>query len=178
MKELSLQEIYDQQPESDKGTVHSYISHYYNERLEEYRHKAKKVLEIGILYGDSARLWKAYFSKAEIIGIDITPQISQPGITFIEGDAYAQRMLDKFVNEFDIIIDDGPHTLDSQKYVIEHWIKKLKPGGLLVIEDIQSMDDAKELMALSWRLGYEPKLFDLRDVKGRYDDMIIEITKH
>lgn len=178
MKDLSLQEIYDLQPESDKGTLHSYISHYYNERLKEYRHKAEKVLEIGILYGDSARLWRAYFTKAEIIGIDITPQRNQDGVTFIDGDAYQQSMLDKFVKEFDIIIDDGPHTLNSQKFVIEHWYNKLKPGGLLVIEDIQSMDDAKQLMALSWRLGFEPKLFDLRDVKGRYDDMIIEIVKH
>lgn len=177
MKELSLLDIYNQDQSSDKGTVHSYISEYYNETLKPYRDTAEKVLEIGVLNGDSMRLWKKYFTKAEIVGIDITQQKPEDGITYIHADAYNADTLSLFSEEFDVIIDDGPHTLESQFYFISHWYNKLKPGGLLIIEDVQSPDDAIRLFSLAQDRGQQARLIDLRHVKGRYDDLILEIKK-
>lgn len=177
MEELTLQQLYEANPESDKGSVHSYISDYYEEALKPYRHTAKSVLEIGVLNGDSTRLWKKYFTKAEIVGIDITQQKPEDGITYIHADAYNADTLSLFSEEFDVIIDDGPHTLESQFYFISHWYNKLKPGGLLIIEDVQSPDDAIRLFSLAQDRGQQAKLIDLRHVKGRYDDLLIEIRK-
>ena len=35
------------------------------------RNKKIKILEIGVLYGSSLRMWQDYFSKAEIYGMDV-----------------------------------------------------------------------------------------------------------
>lgn len=174
---LTLQEIYDADPLSDKGTVHSYISEYYESALKPYRRIAEKVLEIGVLKGGSTRLWKKYFSKAAIVGIDITNQDPEPGITYVCGDAYDIDTISLFNQEFDVIIDDGPHTLQSQIVFISEWYTKLKPGGLLVIEDIQSTEDAVRLITFAQNQGHQIKLIDLRHIKGRYDDLLIEIIK-
>ena len=177
MEPKSLQQIYEANPESDKGSLHSYISDYYEEALKPYRHTAKSVLEIGVLNGGSTRLWKEYFIYAGIVGIDITPQEPEPGIAHICGDAYHIDTISLFDQQFDVIIDDGPHTLQSQLYFILHWYSKLKPGGLMVVEDIQSDFDAVRLITLAQEKGYQAKLIDLRHVKGRYDDLILEIKK-
>jgi len=182
MQELTLQQLYEANSESDKGTVHSYISEYYEEALKPYRHIAEKVLEIGVLNGGSTKLWSEYFSKAEIIGIDrweLEPPylFIDPRITYYKSDAYTGFALRNFEQEFDVIIDDGPHTLRSQIVVIEEWYAKLKPGGLLVIEDIQSDEDAEYLMNLAKAGCQNAKLVDLRHIKGRYDDLLIEIRK-
>lgn len=177
MKEHTLLQIYEAQPDSDKGSVHSYISDYYEEALKPYRHTAKSILEIGVLNGASTRLWREYFINAGIVGIDITPQQPEPGIAYICGDAYHNDTILLFEQQFDVIIDDGPHTLESQLYFILHWYSKLKPGGLMVVEDIQSDSDAVRLITLAQQKDYQAKLIDLRHIKGRYDDLILEIKK-
>lgn len=177
MQEQTLQEIYEANPESDKGTVHSYISEYYETALKPYRHTAEKVLEIGVLNGGSTRLWKKYFSKAAIVGIDMTKQGPEPGITYVCGDAYDINTLSLFEQEFDVIIDDGPHTLESQIDTILRWSLKLKPGGLLVIEDVQSTDNADVLLRYCRLFKCYARIIDLRHIKGRYDDLLIEMRK-
>ena len=46
---------------------------------------------------------------------------------------------------FDIIFDDGPHTVKSQKECIEYYLPMLNNNGTMFIEDIQSVDDFDEL---------------------------------
>ena len=89
-------------------------------------------------------------------------------------------------NTFDYIIDDGPHTLESQKFTIEKWIKKLKSGGKIIIEDIGCKDDNNNTLSPDESLIFliqvtdtnisEYKVFDLRTT-GQYDSIILEITK-
>jgi hypothetical protein len=95
-------------------------------------------------------------------------------------DAYQQATVDLFEDDFfDYIVDDGPHSVDSQCYAIEHYLCKVKPGGKLIIEDVQNAKDidqfirsvnkVKDLVA-----GY--RHIEL-DIKHRYDDRIFEITR-
>ena len=177
MEELTLQQLYEANPESDKGSVHSYISDYYEEALKPYRHTAKSVLEIGVLNGGSTRLWKKYFTYAGIVGIDITPQEPEPGIAYICGDAYHIDTISLFDQQFDVIIDDGPHTLESQIDTILRWSLKLNPGGLMVIEDVQSIQIADILLQYCRLFKCSARIVDLRHIKGRYDDLLIEIRK-
>jgi hypothetical protein len=81
-------------------------------------------------------------------------------------------------NYFDYIIDDGPHTLESQVLCIQKYLPKVKSGGKIIIEDIQKIEWIKILescidknIAESWRT------IDIRESKGRWDDIIFEITK-
>ena len=108
MEPKNLQQIYEANPESDKGTVHSYIS-YYEESLKLYRHTAEKVLEIGVLDGGSTRLWKNYFDKAFIVGIDI-------------GDSDNCREMGKLVEKglaenLRLYYDNRVHFISNQKLI-------------------------------------------------------------
>jgi phosphoribosylpyrophosphate synthetase len=42
----------------------------------------------------------------------------------------------KHPDGFDIIIEDGPHTLESQIFAVQNYTQLLKDGGILIIEDV------------------------------------------
>lgn len=178
-QELSLSEIcliY----RTDKNCVHSYVDNVYEGLFKELRHSTKRLLEIGVEGGGSLFMWREYFPNAEIFGIDEKPCRQLEGRerikTFI-GDAYQKSMVDLVGDNFDIIIDDGPHTLKSMLFVIEEYIKKLSPEGLLVIEDFQDFDWTN-IVRRKLNDGYEAEVWDLRKIKGRYDDILMIIRKH
>ena len=101
----------------------------------------------------------------------------KPNIYFEFKDAYADETIAEFKDEyFDIIVDDGPHTLQSQIDCITKWWPKLKVGGKMIIEDIQTEDDLLVLRAMNPPSG-SLNVYDLRPNKGRYDDIIIQIIK-
>ena len=179
----------------DKGTSHSYIEHYYDKEFSEIRPANLNFLEIGIWEGSSLKLWKSWFVNANIFGIDnnegifdnkrISNFMDIPGTTIIWDDAYSDSVVNKFNdNYFDYIIDDGPHTLDSHILCIEKWVPKLKPGGKLIIEDIYYLSaDATPLVGETLVKHINTslctyKFFDLRKIKNRGDDIILEITKN
>lgn len=58
----------------------------------------------------------------------------QADVTFLEQFA-ADTTVDGL---FDIIIDDGGHTMEQQVTSLEHLWPIVKPGGLYVIEDLQT----------------------------------------
>ncbi len=121
-----------------------YFDHIYQHILPNYFNSAKNVLEIGTYNGDSIILWKDLFLNANIYGADINRcnRIeNQERITHIVGDAYTKEFTDQFNDKFfDIIIDDGPHTLSSFIFLIDNYINKLTDGGLLIIEDIINLE--------------------------------------
>ena len=56
---------------SDKGTTHSYIQEYYNDEFSSLKDKEFNLIEIGAAHGNSIKLWREYFSKANITIIEI-----------------------------------------------------------------------------------------------------------
>lgn len=179
--------------DTDKGTNHSYIEYYYNKEFNSKRKESLNILEIGIWNGGSILLWKSWFVNSNIIGVDDDSGIfgnmrddknnSIPGATLIWQDAYSFGVINKFNNDyFDYIIDDGPHTFESHKLCIERWLPKLKKGGKLIIEDIYYFSEenplvGKKLIDLIDTNLYEYTFFDLRKIKERGDDILLEITK-
>lgn len=171
---------------TDKGTLHAYIQSYYTNVFTNLKDGDIKLLEIGVLDGKSMKFWNDWFTSAEIVGMDISEQsrpfIESNGYNVIWGDAYTPQGLSNFDNDyFDFIIDDGPHTLDSQLYSSVNYFPKLKVGGLLIIEDIfdfsyveQIKDNMEKFISSD---SYEFNVYDLRKEKGRFDDVIIEIKR-
>ena len=163
---------------TDKNTDHSYID-VYTELFKDKRATANKVLEIGIYYGGSMVLWEQYFEKAHIYGLDINGALgleSKPRITQIIGDAYSDQIVNNLDNDFDIVIDDGPHTLLSMVNFIEKYLPKLKSDGILVIEDIQDMSWIPVLTSfVPDEIKDKIKIYDIRHVKNRWDDIIFAI---
>jgi hypothetical protein len=135
--------------------------------------------------GKSDKRWSAaYIEDWTKIGT-IRPSgafIDANNYKVIWGDAYNQTLTELFQNSyFDFIIDDGPHTLESQLYTSTNYFKKLKINGLLIIEDIFDFDYVSEIENHVKNTlpsdSYEFKCFDFRKSKNRFDDVIIEIKR-
>lgn len=164
---------------TDKGTSHSYIQRYYPDIFRQFKGKECTVLEVGIFKGGSLKLWRDYLGpQAKIYGIDNTAQVPAQaieGCKIILADAYVKDVAE-MVPELDIAIDDGLHTMEAHKMFVELYAPKIKSGGYLIIEDIQDFSNVEEVM--SWCPdGWRAKLIDLRSVKGRFDDVIVEFRK-
>jgi predicted O-methyltransferase YrrM len=169
---------------TDKGGLssdeHDYVRSFYEEGFAKYQDKNIDLLEIGVYHGASLALWSLYFPNANIIGLDIDDQVAEEyqnldrvkiGIC----DAYSPEIADSLGN-FDIIIDDGPHTLPTVQKCIELYLPKLNKGGVMVLEDIQDLSWIEELEPLVPE-GYQTELIDVRNNLGRYryDDLIYVI---
>lgn len=99
----------------------------------------KKLLEVGLLRGQSARMWRDYFTGAEIIMMD---NMSQPcpdfdfsGMRIVVGDSTKDLSWDSIPNDLDVIVDDGSHKPLDQISTFLLGFPHLVPGGLYFIED-------------------------------------------
>lgn len=178
MEELSLAQIcliYN----TDKNSYHSYVDGVYEELFRERRHSTKKVLEIGVEFGGSILMWRDYFPNAEIFGLDkkFIPQMEgRDRIRMFMGDAYSHEMADNLPDGFDVIVEDGPHTLDTMTFAALEYSKKLSPGGVLVLEDFQDFDWTNVVRRLLPE-GLSVEVRDLRMNRNRYDDIAMIITR-
>lgn len=167
------------EPKSDKFRGHNYEKYYPNE-FDSRKEESLKILELGINYGYSINLWSKFFVNSEIVGVDIVNLYGDllnnlPNVKLYIEDGYNEKFSNKFEDGyFDYIIDDGPHSVISQLKAIKLFYPKLKEGGKLIIEDIQGIGYAEQLMEYCKKNKLKYKFFDLR---GRVDDLIIEITK-
>jgi predicted O-methyltransferase YrrM len=147
------------------------------------------MLEIGVLTGGSAILWHDYLPNTEFLSIDIEDMRtdlskSLDRTKFFVKDAYKEETIDflkeQEKNGFDIIIDDGPHTIDSQVYTIVNYLDLLKVNGFLFIEDIQDISWINILFASipnKIKKNFEINFYDLRGYKNRWDDILLVIKK-
>lgn len=122
-----------------------------------------KLLEIGIDKGGSLLMWKDYFPKGQIAGLDIKlPRDFTPpeGVTMYEGDQRDTHFLHQVAEKeapggFDIIIDDGSHYGKNTKITFWTLFGHLKKGGYYVIEDwctgyLKNWSDGRELDFLKY----------------------------
>jgi len=180
---------------TDKNTTHSYLPTY-QKIFANKKETAKHILEIGIGdnkteggNGGSIKLWHDYFQNATIHALDIIPlhdiwdEIKNNNRISIyhSSDAYEEKFFnDNFLNKdikFDIMIDDGPHTLESMLTFIKLYSNVLANDGILVIEDIQSIDWIPILTnQVPDNLKKFIQVYDLRSIKGRWDDLMFVIN--
>jgi cephalosporin hydroxylase len=172
---------------TDKDTFHSYIE-MYEQFLAPLIDKSAVVAEVGIQYGGSMLLWQDYLPKAKFIYLDnvdavhakVYDNLDLKRSKILFEDAYTQEAaakVKKLAPEgIDFIIDDGPHTLESQCQFLSLYLPLLAEGGMAVIEDVQSTD---WFVSLAMRVpdGFVIEAIDLRDTKGRYDDLVFAVTK-
>lgn len=125
-----------------------YVDEFYQKHFEQRQETTKSVLEIGIYGGESILLWQDYFYNAKIYGTDIEKrpkrvEFENPSDRLVlldEVDAYNKSFVESLrkmqPEGFDIIIDDGPHTLDSMVFYVMNYLPLVKKGGVFVLEDI------------------------------------------
>jgi SAM-dependent methyltransferase len=132
---------------TDKEHAHNYMSNHYERILSPVRDKVKRVCEVGVGDGSSLETWRDYFPKAVIVGCDISDKAhSDPRIELTKMDQGSDEDLDAFCSsqdDFDLIIDDGSHKMKDQQVTLAKLFKKLKPGGIYILEDLHTSVEAK-----------------------------------
>lgn len=167
----------------DKGDVHSYLE-VYEEVLRPYRHTAKNVLEIGLMSGESLRMWTEYFENATVYGMDCTIKpidgladltaVIAEGYNVKIGDASNPAEIEKYFSgiKFDVVIEDANHDLEQQLKIYSILKHYLNPGAIYIIEDIQDIDSTRASFE-----GLDPEktisILDRRNIKNRYDDVLV-----
>lgn len=160
---------------TDKNEQHSYKTIY-----ERYITGRKRILEIGVQRGGSVLTWLA--TGAEVFGIDKDmppPYLRHKRFTALHGDAYSPSMLTMLESmsegkKFDMIVEDGSHKPEDIVWAAKHYTEFLSERGVMVIEDIPNskvVDDLKQLP------GFFTVDFDLRGVKGRFDDRVVVLER-
>lgn len=123
--------------------------HNYTEVYAQYfaslRHKPVKFLEIGIFEGSSVKMWEEYFDNAELHFIDINfSQIkyfsnrSHYHLADQANTADLLKVMSVTKGDFDIIVDDGGHTMWQQLVSFKTLFPYLKSGGMYIIEDLHT----------------------------------------
>ncbi|NDD84666.1 hypothetical protein EBZ38_10425 [bacterium] len=128
---------------TDKNTNHSYVD-FYGELIDPFIGKNGNLLEIGAQYGGSILLWHELLDKFKILSIDTKDQIHDSiksklnpnKFNFLVGDAYDLQTVKKcsilHPGGFEIIIDDGSHTLESQLSCIDLLLYTRKKRLLII----------------------------------------------
>lgn len=170
---------------TDKGNVHSYYETYTN--LFENRRYVKHVMEVGVREGGSLKLWLDYFPEAIVYGIDSDTECVQwhlldqfTGRFMVKfADAYDKQTAESYSDtKFDILIDDGSHTLEHQKCFIDYYFDLLKHDGVMIIEDIEKIEYCDVLYnCVPEEYRDCVSVYDLRTRKNRYDDILFVIDK-
>ena len=125
---------------TDKSTItHCYLDNY-AKYFESWRDKEFTLLEIGVAAGNSIRMWREYFPKAKVYGIDINPDCAGEGI-FIGSQADLDFMASVMtkIGAPDIIISDGSHVGDEEVITFKMLFPLLKDGGLYFLEDTHTL---------------------------------------
>ncbi len=129
--------------DTDKA-VHPPHLEYYAEYFASFVAKDVRLLELGIYKGGSMLLWRDYFARGIIAGLDINPaEISDPTdrIRTYIGRQEDIALLDQIARDvapegFDIIIDDCSHIGEPTRISFWHLFNHhLKPSGVYAIED-------------------------------------------
>ncbi len=140
-----------------------YTKHY-EKKFESIRNNVTKILEIGLNTGGSHLMWLDYFPNANVYAIDnrivyedkVFDKRTRRDMVMVDGwdirdkersfvfrgNQSSVEDLNKFINkngnEFDIIVDDGGHSMRQQQTSLKILYKYLKSGGIYVIEDLHT----------------------------------------
>lgn len=119
---------------------HGYCPHY--ESLLGYlRDKQCRLLEMGVQYGRSLRMWREWLPNAEIVGIDQSLaeyDPSDPSVTVHEGKQEDRETIQKALDgrKFDVVVDDAGHKADEQASAFGMLWDCISLGGWYIIEDL------------------------------------------
>ncbi len=135
----------------------------YERAFSRTRTRVTKMLELGVFFGASLRMWCEWFPNAQVHGADHFTGHQGNGRVFANADRFLKdvaahrhpqitlHQLDQSDREalsafaraqihgtFDIIIDDASHLMKDQQLTFGVLFGLLKPGGHFVIEDLHS----------------------------------------
>lgn len=106
--------------------------------------QVEKMLEIGISYGGSAKMWQAYYPGVKYYAIDLKPPAEKHNVQLEHlflGSQSNQKLLETVVETvvfLDLVIDDGSHKPPDQKATMNALFPIVRPGGWYIVEDLHT----------------------------------------
>lgn len=134
-----------------KLSVHKWHHYFkiYNRHFKRFIGRNPTILEIGIYKGGSLEMWNYYFDgKCQIYGIDIDKNcLNIPNVLEVDNinvtlgdqsnrDFWKEYLKDK--PKFDIVIEDGGHTMSQQIVTYEELIDHVSDNGVYLCEDLHT----------------------------------------
>lgn len=178
---------------TDKGTEY-WFAHGFTEFYEPYfaKYENPTILEIGTAEGGSAKMLNEFFDgDCTIYTIDIDKETGKnvegyDNIKFFNVDCSNEDEINKFLNEdaagvdFDIIIEDASHLWVHQMLSLYFFGKRVKKGGLFVLEDLHTSYVKEHEVTESplyflnfFEGGYGLYDYEVRELTERIKDVII-----
>ncbi|KAJ0313749.1 uncharacterized protein N0V96_002189 [Colletotrichum fioriniae] len=156
---------------------HLYAPHY-DFHFGPFRHRGINVLEIGVggfedpkAGGESLRMWKEYFPKAQIVSLDYYDKtaLQEDRIRIYRGSQDDPALLKRMHDEcggFDIIVDDGSHRCDHVIASFKILFPLLRSGGIYAVEDLETSywkvtgGSSNDMNATTSSMGFFKSLLD------------------
>lgn len=117
----------------------------YHRHLARYRGTGVSVVEFGVSHGGSLAMWRDYFGPASrITGVDIDPRcagLGGDGIDVVIGDQADRGFLAALAAQlgpFDVVIDDGGHSMTQQLVTFTQMWAAVRTGGTFITEDVHT----------------------------------------
>jgi len=129
----------------------------YDQHLSEAREREITLVEIGVLEGNSLRMWRDYFPRGKINGVDISPAAAlqedkHNSIRIFIGSQRDTDFLENMIGEIghpDVVIDDGSHRAQDQITTLLALWPLVNPGGWYIVEDTHT--SYLEEYGMGWR---------------------------
>lgn len=187
---------------SDKGSGHHNYTKVYDFIFSKFKNKSVRLFELGLgtnninlasnmgeigkpgasLYG-----WRDYFLSGIIFGADIDKNIlftSDRIETFYCDQTDKNSIQELWSQEalkqnFDIIIEDGLHTLPAQITFLQNSIHKVASGGVYICEDIikHNIPQFVKFMEESKFDSITYEFLDIPNPQNNYDNVLLLIQK-
>jgi hypothetical protein len=133
-------EIFEKYDTDKNSKGHNY-GPYYAQHLPK---TAKKILEIGVYKGESARAWHEIYPEAHVYGLDLYSEhepIKESWFTPLKGNQADSKILDdvRCYGPFDFITEDGSH---NSRHQLMTFYGLVGTTPLYIVEDLQCCTEA------------------------------------
>jgi len=128
---------------TDKSSHFHNFCEFYDTQLFRFGGKPKSLLEVGVLQGASAFAWSAKFPCTNIDTLDAFQSSTsvRPGrfsISFADQEIPETLHAATRGKSYDIIVDDGGHTMKQQQNTLQALWDKVAPCGVFIMEDLHT----------------------------------------
>lgn len=134
---------------TDKATYHYYLDFYETYLPKQIKH----LLEIGVEYGNSLKMWKEFYGQESIIeGWDIYPR-NVDGCIVKKIDQSNRLEIEENTKDckYDIIIDDGGHQRSGIETSLSILFPKTK---IYIVEDLHACTETIPSLLATWYSAY------------------------